>query len=41
MRYEERLVKTVKNPDGYLGLPVDDPSILSYLDGRADVLDDN
>jgi hypothetical protein len=29
MKYEERLVRTVKNADGYLGLPVDDPSILA------------
>ena len=36
MKYEEKLVRTVKNPDGYLGLPVNDPSILSYLDGIAD-----
>lgn len=34
MKYEEKLVKAVKNPDGYLGF--DDPSTLSYLDGIAD-----
>lgn len=35
MKYEEKLIRTLKNPDGYLGLPVDDPGILRYLDGRA------
>lgn len=34
MNYEEKLVRSVKNPDGYLGF--DDPSSLSYLDGIAD-----
>jgi len=33
MKYEEKLVKAVKNPYGYLGF--DDPSTLSYLDGIA------
>ena len=34
MNYEERLVKSVKNPDGYLWF--EDSSTFSYLDGIAD-----
>jgi hypothetical protein len=34
MKYEEKLVKSVKNPDVYIGF--DDRDSLSYLDGIAD-----